>query len=72
MLLSEKSITPTLPLRFGLTVDSAGQATPSIGIGYYGLKGFNLDLNYSYNAYPEIRRELGKTNYWILVVSRMF
>lgn len=72
MLMSEKFVTPTLPLRFGLTVDSAGQATPSIGIGYYGLKGFNFDLNYSYNAYPEIRHELGKTNYWMLVVSKMF
>lgn len=72
MLMGEKSITPTLPLRLGLTVDSAGQVTPSVGIGYYGLKGFNFDLNYSYNAYPEIRRELGITNYWILVISKMF
>jgi hypothetical protein len=32
----------------------------------------DFDLYYFYNAYPEVRRELGKTNYWMLVVSKMF
>ncbi|GEM_PF-3105900 len=72
MLMSEKSLTPAIPLRLGLTLDTAGQATPTIGLGYYGLGGFNLDLNYSYNAYPEVRHELGKTNYWIIILSKMF
>jgi hypothetical protein len=72
MLMSEKFVTPTLPLRLGITVDSAGQATPTAGVGLYDFKGFNFDLYYSYNAYPEIRREVGKTNYWMIVLSRMF
>lgn len=73
MLMSEKSIAPTLPFRLGLTVDSAGQVTPTAGIGVYDVfKGINVDLYYSYNAYPEIRREVGRTNYGMLVLSRMF
>lgn len=70
--LTEKSLTPAIPLRLGIIVDSSGQPTPSVGMGYYGVRGFNFDLNYSYNTYPEIRREVGKTNYWMLVVSKMF
>ncbi len=73
MLMGEKSIAPTLPFRLGLTVDSAGQVTPTAGIGVYDVfKGINVDLYYSYNAFPEIRREVGRTNYWMLVLSRMF
>lgn len=72
MAIGETTVTPTIPFRVGLTIDSDGQPTPSIGSGYYGLMGFNFDLNYSYNAYPEIRREVGRTNYWMLVVSKMF
>jgi hypothetical protein len=72
MLMAEKSMTPTLPMRAGITVDSAGQASPSIGFGVYNLLGVNVDLNYAYNANPEINREVGRTNYWMLVLSRMF
>jgi len=70
--LTEKSLTSVTLFRLGLIVDTAGQTTSSVGVGYYGLKGFNFHLNYSYNAYPEVRHELGKTNYWVLVLSRMF
>lgn len=70
--LTGKSLTLAIPLRLGVIIDTAGQPTPSLGIGYYGLKGFNFDLNYSYNAYPEIRHEVGKTNYWMIVISKMF
>lgn len=72
MFMSEKFVTPRVPLRFGITVDTAGQATSTVGAGLYDLKGLNIDLYYSYNAYPEIRRELGKTSYWMFVVSRIF
>ncbi len=72
MLVGEQFVTPTIPIRLGLTLDTELQATPMVGFGLYNLMGLNFDFYYGYNSYPEIRHELGKTNYWLIGVGKSF
>lgn len=51
MLMAEKFLTPTLPIRISVTVDTAGKSALAAGIGVYDAKGINVELYYSYNAY---------------------
>jgi hypothetical protein len=51
-----------LALRLGTSVDTEAQATFSTGIGVYFIKNVPLEIAYSYNAFPEVRREFGRAH----------
>ena len=54
-------ISPIRPivLRAGGTVDTQGKMSMSTGVGIYLLKTIQGEIAYSYNAFPEVRREFG-------------
>ena len=51
-----------LALRVGGSVDSVGKTSVTTGIGIYAFKHVQIELAYSYNAFPEVRREFGAAN----------
>jgi hypothetical protein len=52
---------PAVALRIGASRDTDGQTSVSGGIGVYG-KHVQVELAYSYNAFPEVRREFGRAH----------
>ena len=48
---------PSVALRLGGSLDTAGKGTVSTGVGFYPFKQLQLELAYVYNAFPEVRRE---------------
>jgi hypothetical protein len=51
-----------LALRVGGSLDTAGAATLSAGVGIYASKRVQGELAYVYNAFPEVRREFGRAH----------
>ena len=49
-------------LRLGGTADTDGQFTVSTGVGFYPTKYVQAELAYVYNAFPEIRKEVGRAH----------
>jgi len=49
----------SIVLRAGGTVDTQGKMSMSTGVGIYLLKAIQAEIAYSYNAFPEVRREFG-------------
>jgi hypothetical protein len=62
---------PLIALRVGGSVDTAGKATVSTGVGIY-LKHVQFEVAYSYNAFPEVRREFGPANLFSVSVVGIF
>ena len=49
-------------LRRGGSLKTEDQATVGGGIGLYLLKNFQVEMAWGYNAFPEVRREFGRTH----------
>lgn len=60
-----------IALRVGGSVDTAGKTTVSTGVGIY-LKHVQFEVAYSYNAFPEVRREFGPANLFSVSVVGTF
>jgi hypothetical protein len=63
---------PALALRLGAAMDTEVQGTFSTGLGYYLIPNVPLELAYSYNAFPEVRREFGRANLLSLSIAFTF
>jgi hypothetical protein len=61
-----------LALRLGGSVDTEVQASISSGVGIYFIKNVPVEIAYSYNAFPEVRREFGRAHLISLSVAVVY
>jgi hypothetical protein len=61
-----------LALRLGTSIDTEVQASVSTGVGFYFIKNVPLEIAYSYNAFPEVRREFGRAHLISLSVAVVY
>jgi len=62
----------SLALRLGGSVDTEQNTTASAGLGFYGIKGVPVEIAYSYNAFPEVNQEFGRSHLLSVSIAILF
>lgn len=69
---TELYVSEDIALRLGTAADTEPQIGVSAGIGYYGFDNVPIEFAYTYNTFPEVRREFGRAHLFSLSIVVLF